>query len=63
MYRNIIKCVLDVYLSMFLLHFVLIEIVLLEQLVYFEDHGSIFYKAKRRGLNGEIFSIYKLRSM
>ena len=32
-------------------------------LIRLEDNGPIFYKQKRVGLNGNIFNIYKFRSM
>jgi exopolysaccharide biosynthesis polyprenyl glycosylphosphotransferase len=31
--------------------------------IYLHDHGPIFYIQKRTGMNGEIFELYKLRSM
>lgn len=31
--------------------------------IYIEDKGNIFYKAKRRGMNGESFEMFKFRSM
>ena len=63
MYKKCIKRVLDIIFSIILLPFVLLEIILLGPLIYLEDRGSIFYMAKRRGLNGKIFKMFKLRSM
>ncbi len=46
-----------------LLPFVLLICLFVGPFIFFEDHGSIFYKAKRRGFKGKVFDMYKLRSM
>jgi len=38
-------------------------VLLASVLIYMEDRGPIFYKQRRTGLNGETFTIWKLRSM
>ena len=63
MYKHYIKRLLDLIFSIIALPFVLILVAITGPLIWKEDHGSIFYKAKRRGLNGSIFDMYKLRSM
>ena len=63
MYINIIKRFIDILLSIIALPFVLIVILIFGPLIWLEDQGTIFYKAERRGLNGKIFRMYKLRSM
>ena len=40
-----------------------ISILVIGPMIYFEDKGTIFYKAQRRGYNGEIFKMFKFRSM
>lgn len=62
-YKNIIKRILDLILALIALPFVLIICIIFGVLIYVEDKGDIFYIAKRRGLNGSIFGMYKLRSM
>lgn len=63
MYAKFIKRFLDLIIAILLLPFVFLCIVIFGPLIYLEDRGSIFYLAKRRGLYGKIFSMYKLRSM
>jgi lipopolysaccharide/colanic/teichoic acid biosynthesis glycosyltransferase len=63
MYSKYIKRVFDILLSLIALPFVLIICLIAGIFIYCEDKGSIFYKAKRRGVNGKIFEMYKLRSM
>lgn len=63
MYKKYIKRWIDVILSLILLPFVVLICVIVGFFIYFEDRGSIFYKAKRRGIHGKIFEMYKLRSM
>lgn len=62
-YKKIIKRILDLILAIIALPFVLIICLIFGILIYIEDKGDIFYIAKRRGLNGSVFGMYKLRSM
>ena len=62
-YEKIIKRLLDIVLALIALPFVLIICIIFGILIYLEDRGDIFYIAKRRGLNGSVFGMYKLRSM
>jgi lipopolysaccharide/colanic/teichoic acid biosynthesis glycosyltransferase len=63
MYNKVFKRLFDIILSLILLPFVLLICLIVGVFIYLEDKGSIFYKAQRRGVNGEIFEMYKLRSM
>lgn len=63
MYKKHIKRLIDIILSLIALPFVCLAIIVFGPMIYIEDHGTIFYRAKRRGLNGKIFFMYKLRSM
>lgn len=63
MYRKHVKRWMDIAVSLVLCPFVLLVCVVVGPFIYIEDKGSVFYKAKRRGLNGNIFEMYKLRSM
>lgn len=62
-YKKYVKRVIDFIGALILSPFVLILCVLVGPFIYFEDRGSIFYKAKRRCVNGSIFEMYKFRSM
>ena len=63
MYKNYVKRLLDLLGALMLLPIVCLLIVLVGPLIYMEDHGSIFYKAKRRGFHGQVFVMIKFRSM
>lgn len=62
-YRVYIKRLLDIVGGLLALPFVLLFMVVFGPMIWLEDKGTIFYKAKRRGKNGKIFEMYKLRSM
>lgn len=62
-YRVYIKRLLDIVGSLLALPFVLLFMVVFGSMIWLEDKGTIFYKAKRRGKNGKIFEMYKFRSM
>lgn len=63
MYRNIIKRIIDLIVSLLAMPFVgLISIVVIP-LIVLEDKGSAFYVSKRLGRFGKQFNMYKLRSM
>lgn len=63
MYKRFLKRVLDFTLSLFVLPFVLIEILILGPIVFLTDRGPVFYNAERIGVNGRRFKMFKLRSM
>lgn len=63
MYKKYFKRILDVIISFCCLPFFCIVFLIVAPLILLEDHGTIFYKAKRRGMNGNIFQMYKFRSM
>ena len=58
-----IKKLADIFVSIILLVLTLPVIILCAAIIYLEDRGSIFYCQQRIGLNGNSFTIYKLRSM
>lgn len=62
-YRKYIKRIFDILIAIICLPFFCVIYIMLAPLIYLEDHGDIFYKAKRRGIHGEIFEMYKFRSM
>lgn len=63
MYSKVVKRILDILFAVIALPFVILFILIFAPAIYMEDRGTIFYKAKRRGLNGKVFFMYKLRSM
>lgn len=63
MYKKYVKRIFDIILALIALPFVLLACVIFGSMIWLEDKGTIFYLAKRRGLNGTIFNMFKLRSM
>lgn len=63
MYKKFSKRVFDLILSIIVFPFWLILLIIISLIIYFQDRGSIFYNAPRLGKNGEIFIMYKFRSM
>lgn len=63
MYRKYIKRVVDLIFAMIALPFWFIILIIIGPIIYFQDKGSIFYNAPRLGKNGQIFKMYKFRSM
>lgn len=63
MYKNGIKRLMDFIGALILSPIVLVICAVVGPFIYHEDRGPIFYKAKRRGLMGKPFEMYKFRSM
>ena len=63
MYKKIIKRGLDIVFSLLLLPFVIVVLIIMGPIIYFNDKGPIFYNALRLGFKGKTFKMYKLRSM
>lgn len=63
MYNNILKRVCDLVLAIIALPLLLILLVIISPIIYFQDKGSIFYNSPRLGKDGKIFKMYKFRSM
>lgn len=63
MYKKFVKRLLDIVISLIALPFVGLVILIFGPIIYFTDKGPIFYNAPRRGMNGETFKMFKLRSM
>lgn len=63
MYKKFFKRAIDIVLSLIALPFVLLAIVIMAPIIYFEDRGPVFYNATRRGKDGKNFKMFKLRSM
>lgn len=63
MYRKYIKRILDIFVSVIAFPFFCIIFIIVAPLIKLTDGGTVFYKAKRRGIYGSIFEMYKFRSM
>lgn len=63
MYRKFGKRLLDIVVSLIALPFVGLVILLFAPVIYLTDKGPVFYNAPRRGRNGRVFKMFKLRSM
>ena len=63
MYRKFVKRLFDILFSLISLPFLLIIIIIVCPIIYFEDRGNPFYNAPRLGRNGKVFKMYKFRSM
>jgi len=63
MYKTHFKRCFDFTLSLVILPFVIIIIIIVTPLIFFEDYKSVFYVSKRIGQNGKLFNMYKLRTM
>lgn len=63
MYVHFFKRVLDLIISLIALPFVILAICIFGPIIYLEDRGPIFYKAKRIGKGGKTFNMLKFRSM
>lgn len=62
-YKKYIKRLLDIFISVLCMPVVILIIIIVAPFIYFEDKGEIFYKAERRGKDGKVYKMYKLRSM
>lgn len=62
-YKKFLKRLIDFLLSLIISPIVLIVCGIFGLLIYIEDRGDIFYISERRGINGSVFKMYKLRSM
>ena len=63
MYKNFLKRLIDIVLSLMALPFVLLAIIIMAPFIYLEDRGPVFYNAPRVGKNAKVFKMFKLRSM
>lgn len=63
MYKHFFKRLIDFVIALCGMPFFAIIFVIVAPLIYFEDKGTIFYKAPRVGKDQKIFQVYKFRSM
>lgn len=63
MYQLVIKRFLDILFSVLILPLIVLLIIIIGPLIYFEDRGPVFYNAPRVGKDGKPFIMLKFRSM
>lgn len=63
MYKKFFKRVLDILVGILALPFVLLIIILIGPIVFFNDKGPIFYNGERLGQYGKLYKMFKFRSM
>lgn len=63
MYSKYLKRIIDFLFALLVTPIVMFVCAIFGFLIWLEDRGAIFYFAKRRGKEGVIFNMYKLRSM
>lgn len=63
MYKNFVKRCLDIILALIILPVLLVVIAIFGPIIYLTDKGPIFYNAERVGKSGNLFKMYKFRSM
>lgn len=63
MYKHFFKRLFDFILSLICLPFLLLFFLGVAIAIKIDDHGPVFYSAKRIGKNGKLFKMLKFRSM
>ncbi len=63
MYKLYIKRIFDLTVGIIGFPFFLLSLILFGPIIRLTDNGPIFFKAKRIGINGQLFTMYKFRSM
>jgi lipopolysaccharide/colanic/teichoic acid biosynthesis glycosyltransferase len=63
MYRKYFKRIVDILLSIIALPFWCVLFIIIAPIICIEDRGAVFYNAPRLGKDGQVFKMYKFRSM
>lgn len=63
MYKHLFKRLIDLVFGLLALPFVLLFVIIIGPVIWLEDKGPVFFKAKRIARGGVIFNMYKFRSM
>ena len=63
MYKNCIKRLLDIFISLVGVLAFAVSFVFVAPIIWLTDKGPVFYNANRIGQNGKLFKMYKFRSM
>lgn len=63
MYKNFIKRILDVIVSVVAVVITAVPMAVIAVLIKLESEGPVLFKQERLGLHGKVFTIYKFRTM
>ena len=63
MYARYFKRLVDLFIGIIALPFVVVFVIVCAPFIWLEDKGPVFYKAQRIAKGGGVFSMYKFRSM
>lgn len=63
MYKHFFKRILDIFVGIVGLLFLIPIFIIVAPIIHFTDGGPVFYNAQRVGKNGKLFKMYKFRSM
>lgn len=63
MYKHYLKRSIDFFVALCTLPFILLLVIIIGIAIFIDDRGPIFYKAPRMGRYGQIFNMFKFRSM
>lgn len=63
MYKHFLKRVFDIVIGLLALPFVLLLVLIIGPIIFFNDKGPVFYNGERLGRNGKMFKMFKFRSM
>ena len=63
MYKHFFKRLIDFIIALVFLPFLLVIIIVVAPIIYFDDPGPVFYPSRRAGYKGKIFGMLKFRSM
>lgn len=63
MYKHFFKRLIDFVIALIILPFLLVIIIIVAPIIYFDDPGPVFYPSRRAGYKGKIFGMLKFRSM
>jgi lipopolysaccharide/colanic/teichoic acid biosynthesis glycosyltransferase len=63
MYKHFLKRVFDIVLGLLALPVVVLLVLIIGPIIFFNDQGPVFYNGERLGRNGKMFKMFKFRSM
>lgn len=63
MYQSFVKRFFDIVVSTVALIVLAIPFLVIAAIIRLDSHGPVFFRQQRTGLNGDVFRIYKFRTM
>jgi undecaprenyl phosphate N,N'-diacetylbacillosamine 1-phosphate transferase len=63
MYKQAIKRIIDILISLTLSPIFFLLFIILAPIIFIEDRGTVFFKSSRVGKKGNLFIMYKFRTM